>query len=172
MSAQLKPLSLDIRRLHPTSDGPLYREVYRWLLAAPPWRKEVEAVFSDWSPVGYHQAIRSEGRVDIGVFSNGNLIAVVVLTIQAKDVYEVHLDARPHADAAVIIAAGRLIRDQLFSLYNAQSVFAWTPKWHRGVIKILKAIGFHEDHVTMLHGTCRGRVIEWIRLSLGAGDGQ
>lgn len=164
-------MKVDIRRIRP-DDRHLFETAYQWLLDSPEWRKQTEQVFGTLDEYEYMRAIDDPGRVDIGIWVEGLFKAIVTLTIRAKDTYEVHFEAAAGTDPEAIITAGHLIRDQLFGLYGAQLVYTWTPSWNRGVLAIDKAIGFTADHVSMFHGTCRGRLIEWVRLSLRAGYGQ
>jgi hypothetical protein len=169
---EVKPVVrlLAMRRLDPKQDIALYREAYRWLVNAPSWRRQIEAVFGTLDQAAYLTAAADPGRVDVGVFDRGELTAIIVLTIRAKGVYEVHLEAHPGMAVELLVQASLLVRDRLFDEYGAQSVFAWTPRWHRTMRRVLQAVGFVDDHVTMLHGTCHGKVIEWVRLSIEAGD--
>jgi|SRR5688572_298392 len=164
-------MKVDIRRLDPEEDDHLLEEAFGWLMASPSWRKQTEVVFGtlDWDC--YQIAAHDPGRVDIGIWTDDKFTAIVILTIRAKGVYEVHFEAAPGTSPEAIIAAGRLIRDQLFGRYHAAMVYTWTPKWNKGVLAIDKAIGFRPTNVTMLHGTCRGRLIEWVNLELRADYG-
>lgn len=165
-------MSRDICTLDPDEDGELFDEAFSWLATSPPWRRATEAVFGTLDLDEYLAAAHSPGRVDIGVFDGGELVALVTFTIRAKGVYEVHLEAKPGASAELVTTAGCLIRDQIFGKYGAQMVFAWVPKCNRPVRAVLKAIGFSASHVTMRHGIYRDRVIEWEQLSIGVVNGQ
>lgn len=145
---------LTIRRLLDTDDQ-LFAEIERWRANSPSWRQE---------PIDPGAA-----RIDIGVFDDGELIADVVLVLQAKDIYEVHLEAKRGASLDTIIEAGRTIRDQMFG-YGMQLAFVWVPRQHREVKEIIKAIGFQPDYVSMLQGN--GRLVERERFSLRSTDGR
>lgn len=165
-------MKVDIRRLDPWEDGHLLEEAFGWLVTSPSWRKQTEAVFGTLNWDDYLANAHDPGRVDIGIWVDGNFTAIVTLTIRAKNVYEVHFEAASSTPPEAVITAGQLIRDQLFGKYNAELAYTWTPKWNRGVLAIDKAIGFQPSNVTMLHGTCRGRLIEWVHLELRANYGQ
>lgn len=162
-------MSWTIRRLHLPADFSLYHTMYTWLVESPSWRQETEAIFGtlDWE--AYMAAAQSPGRCDIGIFEDSQLIATVILTLTAKDTYEVHFEASPTARWETVVVAGERIRDMVFEIYGARLVYTWTPRWNRGVMAINKAIGFAPDYVTMFKGTCRGRLVEWARYSIVAG---
>lgn len=159
-------MSIAIRRLDPTADQAFYRWSFAWLASSPAWRQHTEAVFGTLNQAEYLQTASNERRLDIGVMDGPLFVAKVALHLVAKHTYEVSLEADRNASPAAIINAGVLIRDQLFGEYGARCVFAWVPRWAKGVQRILLAIGFRNSHVTMLRGTCRGRVIEWLRFSI------
>lgn len=164
-------MKLEIRRLDPVADLALYDTAYRWLLDSPSWRQQTEAIFGTLDHDEYLAATHSEGRCDVGIFTDSGLVAIVILTLTAKHAYEVHFEAARNARPETIIEAGHMIRDQLFDTYGAQLAYTWTPSWNRTVLAIDKAIGFADDGVRMLHGTCRGRLIEWVRLSMRGSNG-
>lgn len=161
---------LEIRRLGP-ANAPLFEVMYTWLLDSPPWRQDTEAVFGTLDHDAYLAAFSDPARIDVGVFEGSQLIADVIFTLRARGVFEVHLEAARGADTAVIITAGRLIRDQIFA-QGAQVVYAWVPRRNTSVIAILQAIGFSCTYVSMLRRTPRGRVTEWVKLSIEVGYGQ
>lgn len=157
----------EIRRLHPADDHRLFMCSYHWITDSPVWRQHTEAVFGTLDFDQYMSAAWEESRIDIGIWSDGAYNAKVALHLVAKNTYEVSLESDRSTSSDAIIAAGLSIRDQLFGQYGAESVFAWVPRWARGVQAILLAIGFRADGVTMLRGQCRGRTIEWLRFSIG-----
>lgn len=159
-------MSIGIKRLNYTTDQALYRWAFSWLEDSPDWRRHTEAVFGTLDRSEYLQAARNDHRIDIGVVDGPLFIAKVALHLIAKHTYEVSLEAARGANTATIITAGMLIRDQLFGQYGARCVFAWVPRWAKGVQQVLLAIGFHDTYVSMLKGTCRNRVIEWLRFSI------
>lgn len=161
-------MNVAIRRLDPVADQALYRWAFNWLAESPIWRQYTEEVFGTLDLAEYMAARLDERRIDIGVVDGPLFIAKVALHLTARHTYEVSLEAARTANPVAIVTAGQLIRDQLFGEYGAQSVFAWVPRWARGVQSILKAIGFHDNHVTMMRGTCRGKVIEWLSFSIEA----
>jgi hypothetical protein len=159
-------MTLNIRRLDPVTDRAVHLWAWRWLLDSPSWRRHAEAVFGTLDREEYLAALTDERRLDIGIWDGPLFIAKVVLHLTAKHTYEVSLEADRRANPATIITAGRLIHGQLFGNYGAECVYAWMPRWARGVQTILTAIGFSADHVTMARGTARRRLIEWDRYSL------
>lgn len=165
-------MKLEIRRLDPVADGHLYDLSYSWLMSSPSWRQQTEAVFGTLDYTEYMNAVHDPGRCDVGIFVEGVLTAIITLTIRAKGVYEVHLEAAPHTPPEAIMEAGLAIKAQMFGVYGAQLAYTWTPSWNRAVLAIDKAIGFEDTGVRMLHGTCRGRLIEWVELSVRANYGK
>lgn len=156
-------MTYSLRRLDPATDSALFAETYRWLMEGPEWRRETEEVFGTLNEAEFLRGPFAPGRCDIGIWDDTKFIANVVLTLRAQNVYEVHFDARRGANSKVVIAAGLDIRNRMFGVYGAQYAYTWTPHWNRGVLQINKALEFLPDNVTMLRGTCRGRVIEWVR---------
>lgn len=165
-------MTLEIRRLDPTEDELLFKLAYRWLYHSPHWRRDTEEVFGTTNFTEYMAATHDSHRIDIGVFEDDQLTAIVIFTLRAKDTYEVHLEAPRSADPATIVEAGCHIRDQIFGWYNARLVYAWVPRLNTSVIAILQAIAFQPTHVSMLRTTPRGRVTEWVQLSIEANYGQ
>lgn len=163
---------LSIRRLDPTADYRLFEWAFGWLHESPTWRQHSEAVFGTLDFDEYLAAAQDEKRIDIGIFDEDYFAAKVVLHLVAKNTYEVSLESNRATLHSLIAAAGLSIRDQLFGQYGAEAVFAWVPRWAKGVQAILRAIGFSPDHVSMLRGTCRGRTIEWLRFSIGRANEQ
>lgn len=151
-----------IRRLDSNIDEPLFRTMFTWLEQSPSWRRETEAVFGTLDLTEYLAATHWDRRIDVGVFVGSTLIACVTMTLTAKDTYEVHFEASRQADPAVVVAAGRVIRDQMFA-YGTQLAYTYTPRWNRTVLAINNALGFRPSGVIMLRGTCRGRLIEWLQ---------
>lgn len=165
-------MSLAIRRIDPERDSLLIEHSFSWLLNSPTWRQQTEDVFGTLNYQDYVVAHNDERRIDIAVFEGKYHRAMVTLHLVAKNTYEVSLQADRTARANIIVAAGCLIRDQLFGIYSAQLVYAWVPRWARGVKAILTSIGFLPDNVIMARGTARGRLIEWDRYSLRRSDEQ
>lgn len=156
---------MTLRRLDPTADLALFAETWQWLEESPPWRKETEAIFGTVDHDEYFAALRNPERIDIGVF-DGPLTALVTLALRGRNIYEVHFEAKRGTRAESVIWAGWEIGEQMFSDYGMEMAYTWTPRWNRRVLAINKAIGFQPDNVTMLHGTCRGRLVEWVRYSI------
>jgi hypothetical protein len=159
-------MSWTIRRLNPITDESLFHIAFGWLEDSPSWRRETEAVFATLDREQYLQATLDPARIDIGVFNGPEFIANVILTLRGMDIYEVHFEAAPDADPKTIIAAGCQIRDLMFGQYGMQMAYTWTPKWNRGVLAINKALGFEPSGVMMIHGTARGRLIDWVQYSI------
>ena len=165
-------MTLGIRRLHPAYDRQLFEHSFSWLRNSPTGRRQTEDVFGTLDREEYLAAATDERRIDIGVFADKYFFAKVTLHLTARRTYEVSLEADRNAPVEGIVLAGQLIRAQLFGLYGAQLVFAWVPRWAKGVQAILTTIGFQPTGVTMLHGTSRGRLIEWVQFTLRADDEQ
>lgn len=164
-------MTLEIRRLDPTNDQWLFRVAHNWLVESPSWRRDTEAVFGTLDRTAYLTATHDDHRIDIGIFLDNQLEAIVTFTLRAKGVFEVHLEAARRADAVTIATAGCIIRDQIFA-QGAQLVYAWVPRRNSAVRTILHAIGFRADNVSMFRTTPQGKVTEWIKLSIGADYGQ
>lgn len=164
-------MTLSIRRLDPITDQLLFEQSYSWLMDGPEWRRESETVFGTLDHTEWLAQTHSPGRIDIGIFMDGVFTADTILTIRGHNIYEVHFDAKRGTPLEVVTEAGISIRDQMFA-YGMEWCYTWTPHWNRAVLAINKAIGFRPDNVSMLHGTCRGRLIEWVRYSLRSTNGR
>lgn len=158
-------IPVSIRRLDPTADEALFHLAFGWLEDSPSWRRETEAVFGTLNREEYLQATLAPHRIDIGVFRGPEFIALVTLTMNAVNIYEVHFEAAPDADPKLIIQVGQSIRDQMWE-YDARLFYTFTPHWNRGVLAINKALGFKPTGVIMAKGTCRGRLIDWLQYEL------
>lgn len=161
---------LTIRRLDPAQDEFLIEHAFSWLLNSPIWRQNTEEVFGTLNYQDYLAAHHDSGRVGIAVFEGKYHRATVTLHLTAKHTYEVSLEADRATSLGVLMEAGRLIRDQLFGLYNAELVYAWVPMHAVGVRAVLTSIGFTTDRVTMLRGVTHSRLIEWELYSLRRGN--
>lgn len=164
-------MTLEIRRLDPTADHVLFEQSYQWLIDGPQWRRECEAVFGTLDRTKWLAQTYTQGRFDIGIFIDQHFAASVGLIVRGTSIYEVHFDAERGTPLEAVIDAGISIRDQMFD-YGMQWCYTWIPHWNRPVLAVNKAIGFHPDNVSMLHGTCRGRLIEWVRYSLRNTNGR
>lgn len=154
-------MKYEIRRLDPKKDGALFVTVFEWLLAAPEWLQTSEGI----DPTVRITSIRNPANVFIGIFVEGELSAVVSLTLTGKHIYEVSLEARRGTNLELIALAGCEIRDQMFR-YGMQCAYTWTPRWNRPVLAVNKAIGFQPDNVSMWRGSVGDRTMEWVRYSL------
>lgn len=161
-----------IRRLNPITDDSLFMQVYGWLEDSPRWRQESEGVWGSTAPDEWLAATHDPTRIDIGVWDAGELVGDIVLVLRAVGVYEAHLHARRGTKAEVIVEAVETAAAQLFGEYGAESVFAWVPTFNRAMRRIIKAIGFRADGITMWRGTCRGRLVEWTKFTMEAADGR
>lgn len=156
---------IEVRRLRPATDEYLFLEAFRWLDDSPPWRRETEAVFGTLDREEFLAATYSPTRIDVGVFDDRVLTALVSLSLAAHRTYEVHFEAARGANPAAVIEAGISIRDQMFR-YGCHTAFTWTVHWNRPVLAINKALGFRPSGVTMHHGSCQGRLIQWVQYSI------
>lgn len=157
---------LDLRRLDPIADEPLFHIAFGWLEDSPRWRQEAEAVFGTLDREQYLAAATDSHRLDVGVFDGPEFIANIVLVLRAKGVYEAHLEAAPTAPATLVVQAAQMVANQLFVDYGAAAIYCWVPKCNRSVAKLNKAIGFQPDGVIMARGTVRGKLVDWHRYSM------
>lgn len=163
---------LALHRLDPAKDALLIEYAFSWLLNSPTWRQHTEEVFGTLNYQDYVAAHNDERRIDIAVFEGKYHRATITLHLVARNTYEVSLQADRRTSVEVISAAGQAIAAQLFGLYAAEAVYAWIPRWAKGVARMAQAIGFTSDYVTMARGTARGRLVEWERFSLRREDVQ
>lgn len=159
-------MELTIRRLDPTNDEALYHIAFGWLEDAPKWRRETEAVFGTLDREQYLDNRLVPNRVDVGVFTGPEFVALITLMLIDVGIYEAHFESTPDCPRDVIVRAAQMVAHQMFTDYGMQAVYTWVPRYNRPVAAINKAIGFRRDGVNMLHGTCKGKLIDWVRYSL------
>lgn len=156
---------MELRRLDPIADEPLYRQSYGWLEQAPQWRQTTEKIFGADTYDGYLYNANQAHRLDVGVFNENDLIAVVGVTLRLKHTYEIGLEAARFTPAELIVTAGCMIRDQL-KTYGMRGAFMWVVKQNRVMRQIVQLIDFKPNGATMLMGQYRNRPVEWLMYTL------
>lgn len=157
--------SLHIRRLDPDEDRDCFVRGWLWETEAAAWYKAADRVFGPPTFEDWLKASQEETRATFGVFEP-ELIAMFILTLKGKGLYEVDFLAKPKCAVGAIVEAGTYFRDAVFNDLGAQEVFCWTVKKNYSTRKLCGIIGFRDTGLRLLKGSYRGRVLEWHRLSI------
>lgn len=158
-------MNVEISTITPVSHPDAYKEAWGWMAASPEWRKATVAVFGELTEENYREAAQDERRIDIGVWNDGEFMAIVTLTAQAKDVYEVGFEAKRGSSLEALTVAGISIRERMYRVYGAQYSYTVTPRWNRAIINFDKSIGYRDEGVRLFKGQIKGKPIEWVYLS-------
>jgi hypothetical protein len=142
-------------------DYELYQEAFDWTGKAPEWFRQLDSVFGWPDFETYYE--QTKDKISFGIFDN-ELVALVTIIERARGIYEAELSARRGTDVLLIIEATRVIRDAVFA-HGCLEGFMWVALRNRMVLKVCEAAGFQRDGIRMFRGVCKGRVIEWVRLS-------
>ncbi len=151
-----------IRRLNPVDDEALLHTAYLWDQDRPLWFRQMDAVYGPDDFNAYIEAAKGEKRIDVGVF-DGELIAVFVLSERSPDRFEVHVMAKRSLNNRILVEAAYQIRWQLFER-GAKSISGWVASRNRPLLNLASMVGFVKSHLTMMKGSYRGRVIQWVNL--------
>lgn len=157
----------EVRRLNPDADEALIREAVGWLAQYPRWCRDADAAWGVEGADAYLAQMRDERQADFGVFDEGELLAVITLTLEGKGAYNSHLMVRPGASPEPIAAAASGLIKSLKEA-GMREGWAWLAAKNRGVRRIVEAVGMRLDGVTQFKGQSHGQPIEWVRYSVGA----
>lgn len=159
-----------IRKLDNNVDHSLLTTAYHWDDDAPRWRKDCEAAWGIASEADFLAAALAPTRLNIGVFDGDEMIGLIMLTLMAKDTYNVDIAAQRGADMAILEAGARNLTAQMFLYHNMKETFTFTPTCNRAILTLLNHVGFTPDGITVLKGQTHGKVIEWRRSSIRRED--
>jgi len=153
---------MNIRRLDPVKDEELLKEAYSWDRTRPQWYLDMDAVYGPDDFSSYIRAAKGEQRIDIGMFAD-ELVTVFVLSERSPQRFEVHIMAKRGINNQMIAEAACQIQEQLFQR-GAKSISGWIASRNRPLLELARMVGFVKTRLTMMKGSYRGRVIEWVNV--------
>ena len=158
---------LSIRRLNPETDKALFVEAWLWdHVDVPRWYREMDRVFRPEAFEDFLKLAHGEDQADIGVFENDKLVGLITLSMRAKGMFEAHLSAKRGASVEVLADAGIQVKEQLFRDMGMIEGCLWVARKNYHVRKLCSIIGFRDSGLRIFKGSHRGRVIDWLRLSV------
>ena len=158
---------LTVRRLYPDEDRELLAIAHGWDTepSRPRWYREMDATYGAGDFDAYIAGARGVGRIDVGMFDDGELRAVFVFSEQEPHVVEVHLMVKRGTLVDDLVFVANQLKPQLFEL-GVREIVAYPARKNYAIRQLCRNIGFVEDGCVMIKGVYRGRVIEWLRHSL------
>lgn len=154
-----------IRRLNPKTDKHHFVESWLWESQAALWFKTADKVFGPPTFEDFLKASAEDDRATFGIFEH-ELIGLIILTLRAKGLFEVDLMAKPRCSPVTILEGAISLRDAIFEDLGAQALYVWLSKKNFPTKRLCAILGFYETGLTLIRGTYRNRVIEWVNLSL------
>lgn len=159
---------MELRALDPDTDQHLFREAYDWIFEAPKWLRQAENIVAgingcdSWE--GYLKAAYSPQECNVGLFSDFSGIMQALFTIQSEGdgCFQVHVNARPHAETSMLVAAAIQLKEWLFQA-GAKEVFGYVAERNRPLKKFAEQVGFKFSGVSIFKGSMRDRPIRWMR---------
>lgn len=151
-----------IRALNRWLDTDLYRQAWSWHESFPRWVQDALAAYSVETFEEYLDLAKG-ARANVGVFNEGNFVAMITVELVASGVYEVHLSSIRRPPREIIIEAMLNVTKTVFEDLNAKVGFSFTPDYDKGIIALVRAIGMRQDGVEKLRGISRGKPVRWIR---------
>ncbi len=156
-----------MRRLDPDRDEALVREAVSWLDSQPLFFRNCDAAWgADESADDYLRHMREDAQADFGVFDEGELVAVITVTLEGKGVFNSHLMARPGARPEAVLRGVSGVLKGLRA-EGMREGWAWLARKNYGARALLEAAGMRRDGVTRFKGQSHGAPIEWVRYSVG-----
>jgi hypothetical protein len=156
---------MKLRRLDPEQDRKDFVEAWIWESSAPSWFKSAGRVFGPPTFEDFIQGSKEENRATFGIFEK-ELIGLIILTLRNKESIEVDLTTKPRCSPAAILEAAIALRDRIFEDLQTEELYVWIPRKNFPTRRLCSILGFRETGLTLIRGTYRNRVIEWLHLSI------
>lgn len=156
---------MELRALDPDRDVDLFREAHNWIFEAPPWLRQAENIVAGingcdtWE--GYLKAAYSPKECNVGLF-DGIMLALFTIQSEGDGCFQVHVNAKPHADTLMLMAAAMQIKQWLFDR-GANEVFGFVAERNRPLRRFAEQVGFKFSGVSIFKGSMRDRPIRWMR---------
>lgn len=156
---------MELRALNPDTDQDLFREAYDWIFEAPKWLRQAENIVAgingcdSWE--GYLKAAYSPQECNVGLFS-GIMLALFTIQSEGDGCFQVHVNAKPHADTLMLMAAAMQLKEWLFD-HGAREVFGFIAERNRPLRRFAERAGFKFSGVSIFKGSMRDRPIRWMR---------
>lgn len=159
---------VELRRLDPDADETYIREAVAWLDEQPLFYQNCDAAWgAPESADDYLNHMRDGKQADFGVFDGDKFIAVVTVTLEAKDTYNSHLMVKRGSSVEAIAIGAASVLKGLFEK-GMKEGWSWLAQKNHGARKIIEAIGMVEDGVQQIKGVSHGQPITWCRYSVRA----
>lgn len=154
-----------IRRLNPGEDRRCFVDAWLWETEVAPWYQAASRVFGPATLDDWLEASREETRATFGIF-DPDLIGMFIFTLRGKGLYEVDFIAKPRCSVGALVDAALGLRDALFKDLEAEEIYCWVPRKNVPTRRLCATIGLRDTGLRLLRGSYRGRVLEWVRLSI------
>jgi hypothetical protein len=143
----------------------LISEAVGWLDRQPLFFRNCDAAWGTEDAESYLTQMEREPQADFGVFCEGELIAVITVSLAGKNVYNSHLMAKRGASIEAIRMAVMSVLKQMLE-QGMKEGWMWLARKNLGVRRIVEAAGMRRDGLTRLRGQSHGAPIEWCRYSV------
>ncbi len=155
-----------IRRLDPTTDEHLLREIYTWDKEHPQWYQDLEKV-AGWPLEQFLK--EAPDRADLGVFDGEEFVALISIIRRDVGVYEGHVWAKRGNKVEDLAAAVNWVVERLTEDLQMRFGYVWIAKKNRPIKKVCTMAGLRFDGTTLTDGESHGKPIEWQRFSTSHG---
>lgn len=154
-----------IRRIDTDEDRGCFVDAWAWEVLAPRWFRDADKVFGPPTLEDFIQSSGEDNRATFGIFEN-DLIGIIILTLRGNGIIEADLMAKPGCSPFAILEGAIGLRDRIFEDLGAREIMCWLAKKNIPTRRLCCILGFRETGITLIRGTHRDRVIEWINLSV------
>lgn len=158
---------MELRTLNPDLDAHLFREAYDWIYEAPKWLRQSENIVAgingcdSWE--AYLKAAHRAKEANVGLFS-GIMLALFTIQDEGYGAFQVHVNAKPHADTLAMMAAAMQLKKLLFDT-GAREVYGYIAERNRPLRRFAEQAGFYNTGVSIFKGSMRDRPVRWLRYS-------
>jgi len=139
-------------------------DAWRWEARAPRWFRDADKVFGPQTFEDFLESSKEFERATFGIFDE-HLAGLIIFTLKGSSV-EVDLMARPKTSRETILIGASILREQIFADLDIQELYVWLPRKNYPTRKLCGILGFRETGLTLIRGTYREKVIEWLHLNL------
>jgi hypothetical protein len=150
-----------IRRLSPDEDRELIVEALNWVRREPRWSRDADSTWGEISDEGYLEMMKKDAQVDIGIFEDDELRAMLTVAMVKKGVFNTHLLVKRGTKPETIAEGALAVKLLLIRDMGAKEIWAWLASVNRGAQRVVKAIGMSRNGISILKGHSHGRVLEW-----------
>lgn len=149
-----------IRKLT-VNDRVLISEALSWIDQMPRWARDADETWGKVTADAYCEMMRNDPQIDLGIFDEGEFIAILTLAQAGEKVWNTHLMMKRSASKDCVIVALASVKKQL--LDHGMRVWSWAWARNEGLQEILQIIGMARDGLEQYKGTSHGQPLLWIR---------